>query len=407
MPPRPIESVHPPDVRGLAWTSLCTDVSSKMVRAVEPLFLVDSIGLGRDLVALLEGIANATDVVLRWASGRWSDRLERRKPLTLAGYVLSTCARPLLALAGSTGTVALAKAGDRAGAGLRKAPRNAWLADTAQAHEVPSHTVFVYQKAMDHTGGAAGMLFALALLAVGLAPRGIVAVSVLPALVGLVVLSRIREPAWHADPPPDAPGPAMDPDAGADLVDRRALRSVLLLGAALGFANVSEKLFVIRAADAAGGLSEHGRFLYGAGCALSVFAASALVGGSLQRRLGGVGARTVVAAGLGAQAVVFVGFMLVRLPPVLAVALFAVKGTTEALAYPAARALAAECARGRAARGSVVGSLEGVEAGAAVIATPLAGAIWVHGPGWNAAMLVGLAATAVAVAALARVRPAA
>lgn len=400
MPPDSAASHAPPDaVRGLAWTSFWTDVSSKMVRAIEPLFLVDSIGLGRDVVALLEGLGKGVDSLLRWGSGWWSDRLQHRKPLTLMGYVVSTLSRPVLAVAPSALLVAVAKAGDRAGAGIRKAPRNAWIADAAHENHSSAHGAFLYQKALDYAGAASGLLIALVLLACTVTPRSVVWLSIVPAGVGIFVLARLRERAW-------APPKTEAPDQSADSpLHQGALFRVSLLGAAIGLGNMSEKLFVIRAADQLGNVTEHARFLFGAAFVFVAFATAAVVGALAQRRAQRVSARTMLTAGLSLHGIVFLGFMGGGLPIAVVCGLFACQGAFEALARPPARALAAACARDQATRGRAVGAYEGVESVADALATPLAGLLWIHGPGWNAAMLLGLVATAAAFVALALVRP--
>ncbi|MBI4830387.1 MAG: MFS transporter, partial [Candidatus Lindowbacteria bacterium] len=89
------------NVKALGWVSFLTDVHSEAILPLLPLFITQVLGLNRTFLGLIEGIADSTASFLKVASGWYSDRIRHRKNPTVAGYILSTVAKPFLAL--STG----------------------------------------------------------------------------------------------------------------------------------------------------------------------------------------------------------------------------------------------------------------------------------------------------------------
>lgn len=142
--------------------SLFTDIGSEMIVPVLPLFLVGSLHASTALVGLIEGIAETTASLLKVFSGWLSDKAGRRKPLMLSGYALSNLARPLFGLATGWGQVLAIKFTDKVGKGLRTAPRDALLADSARDGQTGK--AFGLHRAMDTLGGALGPLLAFVLL---------------------------------------------------------------------------------------------------------------------------------------------------------------------------------------------------------------------------------------------------
>src|SRR5918993_4319635 len=117
----------PGTVVALGAVSLLTDLSSEMIYPLLPVFLSTVLGAGPLAIGAIEGAAESTAALLKLASGWWSDRLPRRKPLVVAGYVLASAARPLVAFAGSVAQVLAVRLADRVGKGIRSAPRDALL----------------------------------------------------------------------------------------------------------------------------------------------------------------------------------------------------------------------------------------------------------------------------------------
>src|SRR5579872_2966708 len=89
----------------LGLTSFFNDFSSEMVFSVLPAFLIAVLKSGAESLGLVEGIAEATSNLIKIASGRWSDRIEKRKVFAVSGYAISVLTRPLYVLATSVGFV--------------------------------------------------------------------------------------------------------------------------------------------------------------------------------------------------------------------------------------------------------------------------------------------------------------
>src|SRR5689334_7624409 len=80
----------------LAFSSLFSDISTEMLYPVLPIFLTQTLGVGGSVVGLIEGVATATQNIIQGFSGWLSDKLQRRKPVALAGYILSALAKPFI-----------------------------------------------------------------------------------------------------------------------------------------------------------------------------------------------------------------------------------------------------------------------------------------------------------------------
>src|SRR5947208_17016823 len=88
--------------RAVLWfgvVSFLTDASGEMIYPLIPLFLTSVLGGSAGFVGVIEGVAEATAALFKLISGRIADALPRKKPLVVAGYSLSSAARPLVALA--------------------------------------------------------------------------------------------------------------------------------------------------------------------------------------------------------------------------------------------------------------------------------------------------------------------
>lgn len=115
----------------LGFVSLLMDISSEMIHSLLPLFIVGTLGASVFLVGLIEGLAEATALIVKVFSGTLSDYLGKRKGLAVFGYALGALSKPLFAIAQVTGVVFTARLLDRIGKGIRGAPRDALVADIA------------------------------------------------------------------------------------------------------------------------------------------------------------------------------------------------------------------------------------------------------------------------------------
>ena len=184
----------PAGVWVLGFVSALMDISSEMIHSLLPLFLVTTLGASALTVGLIEGMAEATALIVRVFSGAFSDYIGRRKTLAVFGYALGALTKPLFALANSTGVVLTARLFDRIGKGIRGAPRDALVADIAPQHL--RGAAFGLRQSLDTVGAFLGPLVAVGLMLLWSDNfRAVFWVSVLPGLaaVGLLLVG-VREP---------------------------------------------------------------------------------------------------------------------------------------------------------------------------------------------------------------------
>lgn len=152
----------PRNVRVLGWASFLNDVASEMVYPLLPQFILTVLGGTRTELGLIEGAADSVSSLVKWWSGRMSDRIGRRRIFVLTGYSITAFSRPVIALATSAWHLVLLRSVDRLGKGIRTSPRDALIADSTD----PQHRgrAFGFQRSMDHLGAAVGPLIAAAFL---------------------------------------------------------------------------------------------------------------------------------------------------------------------------------------------------------------------------------------------------
>src|SRR6476619_7311419 len=202
------------NVFALSAVSFLTDVSSEMIYPLLPVFLTTVLGANASFIGAIEGAAETTAALLKLASGWWSDRVRRRKPLVFWGYAIASAMRPLVAIATSAVQVLLIRVADRVGKGIRNAPRDALIAESVD----PSirGRAFGFQRAADNAGGFVGPLIAFAVLTWKIAElRTVFWLAAIPgALAVLVVAFGVR--AIRRDPhAPARSGPDLSQPLGA------------------------------------------------------------------------------------------------------------------------------------------------------------------------------------------------
>lgn len=171
----------------LGFTSLFTDISSEMITAILPIYLVLQLGLAPAQFGLVDGLYRGVSAVSGLAFGVLSDWLRRPKLVASMGYGVSAATRPLLLVASSAGSVAALISVDRIGKGIRTAPRDAMIADASPPGDL-GHSFGVH-RAMDTVGALLGPLVAFGVLM--MLPGQFDAVFVVSAafaLVGLAVV---------------------------------------------------------------------------------------------------------------------------------------------------------------------------------------------------------------------------
>jgi MFS family permease len=171
----------------LGLVSLFTAMSSAMVYGLLPLFLVKVLGTSAAVVGVIEGSAEATTSLLKIASGVISDRVGRRKPLLVIGYLLSAVNKLLFPVAEAVSVFTIARVIDRIGKGIRDAPRDAFLTDV-----IPSHmrgSGFGLRLTFYTTGFVLGPLIAIGLMLLsGDNFRLVFWVAVIPAFTAIAIL---------------------------------------------------------------------------------------------------------------------------------------------------------------------------------------------------------------------------
>lgn len=142
--------------------SMLMDISSESIHSLLPLFMVTTLGTSVLVIGLIEGLAEATALLIKVFSGAISDYLGKRKGLALLGYGLGALSKPFFALASSSGMVLGARLMDRAGKGIRGAPRDALVADITPPEL--RGAAYGLRQSMDTTGAFLGPLLAVGLM---------------------------------------------------------------------------------------------------------------------------------------------------------------------------------------------------------------------------------------------------
>ncbi len=177
----------PPGIWALGFVSMLMDISSEMIHALLPVYLVTVLATSATTVGLIEGIAEATASITKVFSGALSDWLGRRKLLAVIGYGLAALTKPVFPLANSVGLLVAARFVDRVGKGIRGAPRDALVADLAPP-ELRGAS-FGLRQSLDTIGAFIGPLIAIGLMWLTANDfRTVFWVAVIPACLAVAVL---------------------------------------------------------------------------------------------------------------------------------------------------------------------------------------------------------------------------
>jgi len=407
--------------------SFFTDLSSEMIYPLLPVFLsgITSPASAAVYIGLMDGVGESVASYLKLVSGKWSDRMGRRKPLVFLGYGLSGIARPLMALAAAGWHVVVLRAFDRVGKGVRTSPRDALLSESVEADV--RGLAFSFHRVMDHAGAVLGpavaATFLYAMIGGGLlwqteaagvgarevqALRWLFALALVPGIAAAFVVWRgvreapVRSPARTAAAPSV---PLVGNDAAKSPADRAVCtgatattplprRFVVFVAAATLFTlGNSSDLFLIFYAQT--------RFGFGAGWLMVLWMtlhlakiAFSLPGGRLSDR---AGRRTAIAVGWALYAAIYACVAFVsdfRVLFVLLVLYGAYYGMTEG----AERALVADVVPA-GERGRAYGIYHAAVGFAALPASAIFGVMWAQiGP--HRAFLLGAVLAAAALVVL-------
>lgn len=229
----------------LSATSFFTDISSEMIFPILPLFLKDVLGASFGLIGLIEGLAEGLGSILKYFSGYLSDKIHKRKGLTLLGYSVSALSKLFFALAQSPMTVLFFRSLDRTGKGVRTSPRDALIAESVDEHERGKY--FGIHRASDTAGAIIGTLIAVGLLFyfendIVDAIRSVLLISFIPAAIGVLLLFFVREPKFTEKI-----------TSTKKLFQfgkfSRDFKIFLVVAALFGLANYSYSFYILRASD--------------------------------------------------------------------------------------------------------------------------------------------------------------
>jgi MFS family permease len=184
----------PSGVWALGFVSLLMDVSSEMIHALLPVYLVTVMGASMATVGVIEGIAEATASIVKIFSGAISDWLGKRKMLAAIGYGLAAVTKPIFPSATSISWVVAARFIDRIGKGIRGAPRDALVADIAPPHLRGAS--FGLRQSLDTVGAFLGPGLAIALMWLSRDSfKTVFWVAVVPAFLAVgLLLFAVRDP---------------------------------------------------------------------------------------------------------------------------------------------------------------------------------------------------------------------
>lgn len=372
----------PRSIWALGFVSLFADISSEMVHALLPVFLVTALGASAITVGIVEGVGEATASISKLFSGWLSDRSGKRKALTVIGYSLGALSKPLFAVAPTASWVLFARFSDRIGKGVRGAPRDALIGDLAP----PGLRGAAYglRQSLDTVGAFAGPLLAMALMALSANDfRLVFWVAVAPGLIGVgILIFGVSEPARDARDSAQLP-----PIRRMELKGLGSLFwGVVAVATVLTLARFSEAFLILRAQDAGLSLALVPVVLVVMNV---VFAASAYPMGALSDR---VDRRVILGAGF---AVLVIADIVLAVAPniwvvMLGIALWGLHmGMTQGLLA----ALVADAVP-QAIRGTAFGVFHLVTGIAVLLASLIAGFLW-HAIGPSATFVGGAVFTAI------------
>lgn len=241
--PNPSRARIPRGIWVLGFVSMLMDISSEMIHALLPVYLVTVLGASTLTVGFIEGIAEATASITKIFSGALSDWLGKRKVLAALGYGLAALTKPLFPLAPSAGWLVAARFVDRVGKGIRGAPRDALIADIAPSGLRGAS--FGLRQSLDTIGAFVGPLLAILLMWWTADNFTIVFwVAVLPAFLSFALITfAVREP----DPEPGR-------EAAGNPLNIAAMRQlgavywrIVAVGIVFTLARFSEAFLILRA----------------------------------------------------------------------------------------------------------------------------------------------------------------
>lgn len=346
----------------LGLVSFFADISSEMVYPLIPLYLTASFGATPVLVGIIEGIAESMASLLKVFSGYISDKYNRKKPLAFFGYASGLLYKLALLFASSWIGILGARVIDRFGKGIRTAPRDVMVSESADKDHMGK--AFGIHKAMDMAGSAIGTLLAFILLTqIGEGSyKTIFAVSILPVLFALFMFIFIKEKQGMREIKPRE-------HFWKNIKQLNGNLKLYLLVAFVFTLGNSSNTFLLLKANAIGFSTTDVILLY-----FLYNLVTALLAIPFGKRSDRVGRKRILIAGYLTFAAVYLGFALVTSKWML-VAVFILYGFYTAMVTGVERAFIAEIAP-QHLKGTMLG-LHSTLVGIALLpASVIAGALW-------------------------------
>jgi len=365
----------PRNVWVVTATSFLTDISSEMIINLVPLFLANVLGVRTGVIGLIEGIAETTASLLKVFSGWLSDRWGGRKWLTVAGYALSTLAKPFLYFANTWAWVLGVRFADRVGKGIRTAPRDALIADSID--ERHRGLAFGLHRAGDTAGALVGLVIVVVVVWVAQGKgleltratfQSVVLISIFPAALAVLVL------ALGAQDVPVTGESRRPPGLSLRGFDAR-FKGFLLLVVVFTLGNSSDAFLILRAQER--GLSVLGVM----GMLVTFNFIYTLVSGPAGALSDRVGRRRLIAGGWLAYGFIYLGFALANTVWQVWL-LFALYGVYYGMAEGASKAMVADLVFPEQ-RGTGYGVYNAAIGLTAFPASLIAGLLWQGVGGWE------------------------
>lgn len=364
----------PRNVWVVTLTSYLTDISTEMLTNLIPLFLANVLQAGTAVIGLIEGIAETTASLTKIYSGWLSDKLGRRKWLTVAGYGLSTLAKPFLYFASAWGWVLGVRFADRLGKGIRTAPRDALIAGSVD--ETRRGLAFGLHRAGDTAGAFTGLAIAALIIWANQAGNNllqretfqlVVLASIIPAALAVLVLALGAQEVRH-------PVNGTLPSLRLSAMDKR-FRLFLGIVVLFTLGNSSDAFIILRGQER--GLN----LLQVMGMLLTFNLVYSLFSGPLGALSDKIGRRKLILGGWTTYGLVYLGFALAQTGWQIWL-LFGLYGLYYAAVEGNAKALVADLVP-EEMRGTAYGLFNAAVGLAAFPASLIAGLLWQGVFGWS------------------------
>jgi MFS family permease len=310
----------------LALASLFSDISTEMLYPVLPVFLTQTLQASGSIVGLVDGFAQALQNIVQGFSGALSDKLQKRKGIALAGYLMAAAAKPLMGLSTVWQGVFGARLLDRLGAGTRSAPRDALIASSVD--EKDRGRAFGLEGVGDNAGAFLGPLLAVFLLyALRVGIRTIFCLAIIPGLLAFFMVLLVKE--HHT---------AVTAKAKIDVSLRQFPKgywTYLLVTALFGLGNSSNAFLILRTQDIGASLKT----------TILIYAAFNLVAALISYPAGSLsdtwGRRNILLASFVVFLIAYLGFALTQ-NILLAAALFVFYGLFQGIFRAVGKAFASD-----------------------------------------------------------------